>query len=90
MSAEHTPAEVFPPGEYIMDELKERGWSREDLAELIESPVQLVNEIIAGQGAITPETAEGLSAAFGTSVQFWMNMESVYRSSQARTKTPTP
>ena len=85
MSAEHMPAEVFPPGEFIKDEIEERGWTQEYLAELLGSPVQLVNEIIAGKCAITVKTAQGLSAAFGTSAQFWMNMESMYRSSQAPT-----
>ena len=85
MSAEHMPAEVFPPGEFIKDEIEERGWTQEYLAELLGSPVQLVNEIIMGEHSITPETAQALSSAFGTSVQFWMNMESMYRSSQAPT-----
>ena len=85
MSAEHTPAEVFPPGEFIKDEIEERGWTQEELAEILGSPVQLVNEIIAGKRSITVETANGLSSAFGTSAQFWMNLESMYRSSQAPT-----
>ena len=88
MSAEHMPAEVFPPGEYIKDEIEERGWTQEELAEILGSPVQLVNEIIAGKRSITVETAKGLSTVFGTSAQFWMNLESMYRSSQARTRAP--
>ena len=35
MSAEHMPAEVFPPGEFIKDEIEERGWTQEYLAELL-------------------------------------------------------
>jgi addiction module HigA family antidote len=77
--AEHTPAEVFPPGEYIRDELEARGWTQVDLAFIIGRPLQTVNEIVAGRKAITPETARGLAEAFGTSAEVWMNLESVYR-----------
>jgi len=78
------PAEVFPPGEYLAEELEVRGWSQTELAEILGRPARLVNEIIAGKRAITPETAKGLSAAFGTSPEFWMNLETSYQLSKAR------
>lgn len=78
------PAEVFPPGEYVRDELEARGWSQTDLAEILGRPFRLVNEIIAGKRAITPETAKGLGEAFGTGPQFWMNLETVFRLSKAK------
>ena len=73
------PAEVFPPGEFIRDELEARDWTQSDLAEILGRPFRLVNEIIAAKRAITPETAEGLGEAFGTTAQFWMNLETSYR-----------
>ncbi len=73
------PAEVFPPGEYLKDELEERDWTQADLAEIIGRPIQLVNEIITGKRGITPETAKGLAAAFGTSAEIWLNLETAYR-----------
>ena len=72
-------AEVFPPGEYIKDEIEARGWSQADLAEILGRPVQVINEIIAAKKAITPETALGLGEAFGTGAQFWLNVENTYR-----------
>lgn len=72
-------AEVFPPGEFIKEELEARDWAQDDLAEVLGRPTRLVNELIAGKRGITPETAKGLGEAFGTSAQFWMNMESSYR-----------
>src|SRR4051794_22114828 len=78
------PAEVFPPGEYLAEELEARGWSQTELADILGRPPRVVNEIIAGKRAITPETAKGLSAAFGTSPQFWMNLETAYQLSKAR------
>lgn len=79
-----TPAEVFPPGDFIKEELEARGWTQEDLAEILGRNTRLVNEIITGKRGITPETAKGLGDVFGTGAQFWMNLESAYRLSQVR------
>lgn len=76
------PAEVFPPGDFLRDELEERGWTQADLAEIVGRPVGTVNEIIKGKRKITPETARGLSSALGTSAEFWMNLESAYQLSK--------
>ncbi len=81
-----TPAEVFPPGEFIKDELIEREWTQGDLAEILGRPAQAVNEIVAGKKAITPETARGLGDAFGTGPDVWLNLENAFRLSQ----TPPP
>lgn len=80
---ERRPVEVFPPGEFIREELESRGWTQDDLAEILGRPLRLVNEIITGKRGITPETAKGLGEAFGTSAQLWMNLESGYRLSLA-------
>jgi HTH-type transcriptional regulator/antitoxin HigA len=72
-------AEVFPPGEFIRDELKEREWTQSDLAVVMGRPLTVLNEIITGKRAVTPETATELGAAFGTSAEFWLNLESLYR-----------
>lgn len=78
------PAEVFAPGEFLREELEARGWSQTELAEILGRPPRLINEIIAGKRAITPETAKGLAAAFGTSAEFWMNLETSYQLSKAQ------
>jgi HTH-type transcriptional regulator / antitoxin HigA len=78
------PAEVFPPGDFLAEELDARGWSQTELAEILGRPHRLVNEIIAGKRAITPETAKGLAAAFGASAQYWMNLETTYQLSKAQ------
>lgn len=73
------PAEVFPPGEFIRDELEARGWIQEDLAAILDCSARLVSEIISGKRSVTPSTARGLAQAFGTSAQLWMNLESAYQ-----------
>lgn len=85
---ERRPAEVFPPGEFIKEELEARGWTQTDLAEILGRPFQLVNDIITGKRAVTPETAKGLGDAFGTGAEFWLNLESIYRLN--RIKNPDP
>lgn len=79
---ERTPAEVFPPGDVIKEELEERGWSQAELADIMGRPPRVVSEIISGKRAITPETAKGLGAAFGTSATLWMNLEGIYQLSK--------
>jgi HTH-type transcriptional regulator/antitoxin HigA len=75
----HPVAEVFPPGLFIREELEARGWSQRDLAEILGRPSQAVNAIINGHKQITPRTARELEAAFGSSAEFWLNLEMVYR-----------
>lgn len=82
--AERMPAEVFPPGEFIREELEARGWTQTDLAEILGRPLRTVNEVITGKRSITPETATGLGDAFGTGPQLWMNLESSYQLSQVK------
>jgi HTH-type transcriptional regulator/antitoxin HigA len=81
---ERIPAVIFPPGEFLKEELEARGWTQEDLADILDRPQRTINEIITGKRGITPETAKGLGDAFGTGAQFWMNLESAYRLSLTR------
>lgn len=81
-----TPAEVFTPGEFIRDELDERGWTQADLAKITGRPLPTINLIINGKTSITPETAIELSNAFSTSAQFWLNLETAYQLSKIEAK----
>lgn len=78
------PAEVFPPGEFLREELEARNWSQQELADILDRPPRLISELIAGKRAITPETAKGLAEAFGTSPDYWMNLESQYQLSKVK------
>jgi HTH-type transcriptional regulator / antitoxin HigA len=77
--SERVPAEAFPPGEYLKDEIEERGWTQEELAAIIGRPPAVINQIISGKRGISPETAREIGAALGTSAMYWMNLEAAYR-----------
>jgi HTH-type transcriptional regulator / antitoxin HigA len=79
-------AETFPPGEFIREELEARGWTPGHLAQIMNCPVRLVNELVAGKKRITPETARALATAFGDDDSlYWMNLDSAHRLEQAGT-----
>jgi addiction module HigA family antidote len=75
MTNARTPAEVFPPGDFIRKELEARHWTQSDLAAVLGRPLPAVNEIINGKKRITAETAKALALAFGTSAELWLNLE---------------
>ena len=79
-----TSPEAFMPGEYLKDELEARAWTQTEFAEIIGRPPRVVNEIIAGKRGITPDTANELAAALGTSAQLWLNLETAYQLARAR------
>jgi HTH-type transcriptional regulator / antitoxin HigA len=76
--------DLFPPGEFIRDELLARNWTQEDLADILGRPSKMVSQVISGQKRITTQTAQELAAAFGTSAEVWLNLESAYRLSVER------
>lgn len=81
---DNLPAETFPPGEYLRDEIAARGWTQTTLATILDKPLYTVNRIINGKKAITPEMAIKLGAAFGNSAQLWMNLETAWQLSEVR------
>lgn len=80
---ERVPAEVFPPGEFLRDELEARGWTQTEFAEILGRPIRTVNEILMGKRGITAGTAKEISAALGTSAAFWLNLEAAYQLSRS-------
>lgn len=73
-----TLAEAFPAGEYLADELAERGWTQAEFAEILGRPPQFISEIIAGKKEITRDSAAQIGAALGTGAQMWLNLQDSY------------
>src|SRR4051794_37653472 len=71
-------AEVFPVGEFLADELDERGWSQAEFAEILGRPAQFVSEIVSGKKEITRDSAAQIGAALGTSAELWLNLQNAY------------
>jgi antitoxin HigA-1 len=57
------------------------------LAEHIGVPVKRINEIIRRKCGVTPETAWLFVQAFGTTPQFWVNLQANYELASARPKS---
>ena len=66
------------PGETLREDLKELGMSAAELARRIEVPVNRVTEILNGRRAVTGDTALRLGRFFGTSGEFWLNLQKLY------------
>ena len=66
------------PGEHLAEELKELGMSAAELARKLDVPTNRITGILKGQRAITGDTALRLSHFFGTSAEFWLNLQSLY------------
>jgi addiction module HigA family antidote len=66
------------PGEILAQELEEIEVSPTELARQLRVPANRVTQIIQGRRAITGDTALRLGHWFGTSAQFWLNLQSAY------------
>jgi addiction module HigA family antidote len=66
------------PGEVLADELQEIGLTPTELARQIKVPANRVTQIIHGRRGITGDTALRFGHWFGTSAQFWLNLQSAY------------
>jgi addiction module HigA family antidote len=66
------------PGEILADELKEVGVTPSALARQMDVPANRISEIIRGRRSISGDTALRLGHWFGTTPQFWINLQTAY------------
>jgi addiction module HigA family antidote len=74
------------PGEHLTEELNELRMSAAELARKLEVPTNRITGILNGQRAITGDTALRLAHFFGTSAEFWLNLQSLYELRMAQRK----
>jgi antitoxin HigA-1 len=74
------------PGEHLAQELKELNMSAAELARKIAVPTNRVTQILNGTRSITGDTALRLAHFYGTSAQFWLNLQSLYDLRRAQEK----
>jgi addiction module HigA family antidote len=67
------------PGDTLREDfLKPLGLSANRLAMELMTPVTRINDIVRGKRAVTADTALRLARYFGTTPQFWMNLQANY------------
>lgn len=75
------------PGEHLAEELEALGISAAELARNLAVPTNRVTQILHGTRSITGDTALRLAHFFGTTAQFWLNLQGLYDLRRAQTKT---
>lgn len=74
------------PGEHLAEELEALEMSAAELARKLGVPTNRVTQILNGTRSITGDTALRLGHFFGTSAQFWLNLQSLYDLRRAQEK----
>jgi antitoxin HigA-1 len=75
------------PGEHLAEQLEELGLSAAELARNLKVPTNRITQILKGQRAVTGDTALRLGHFFGTSPEFWLNLQKIYELRLAEKKT---
>ena len=80
-----TPNWRVHPGEILREEfLKPMGISAYELAKRLHVPAPRVNDIVLERRGISADTAIRLSCFFGTTEQFWLNLQGAYEISRIK------
>jgi addiction module HigA family antidote len=74
------------PGEHLAEQLKELGMSAAELGRQLKVPTNRITGILNGQRAITGDSALRLAHFFGTSPEFWLNLQKLYELRLAEAK----
>src|SRR6202051_5391661 len=70
--------QAIHPGEHLAEQLEALKMSAAELARQLKVPTNRVTGILNGQRAVTGDTALRLGHFFGTSAEFWLNLQSLY------------
>ena len=74
------------PGEHLAEELNALRMSAAELARQLDVPTNRITEILNARRAITGDTALRLAHFFGTTAEFWLNLQSLYEIRLAQQK----
>src|SRR5215213_1515701 len=80
------PITAIHPGEHLAEELEELGMSAAELGRKLNVPTNRITGILNGQRAITGDSALRLAHFFGTSADFWLNLQKLYELRLAEAK----
>lgn len=68
------------PGEILREEMEERDLYPNALAQALDIPVNRIIVILNGQRGVSQDTARRLSRYFGTTQEFWLNLQKTWES----------
>lgn len=74
------------PGEHLAEQLGELGMSAAELGRQLKVPTNRITGILNGQRAVTGDSALRLAHFFGTSAEFWLNLQKIYELRLAEAK----
>ena|ERR1700722_6755067 len=80
------PVTAIHPGEHLAEELEALDMSAAELARKLDVPTNRVTQILNGTRSITGDSALRLGHFFGTSPQFWLNLQTLYELRLAQQK----
>ena len=66
------------PGEILKDEVAEAGMTANAFAQALHVPANRITAIINGNRSITADTALRIAKFFGTTPEFWLNLQIAY------------
>ncbi len=72
------PIPAIHPGEHLAEELRELHMSAAELARQLGVPTNRITGILNGRRSITGDTALRLAHFFGTTPEFWLNLQGLY------------
>jgi addiction module HigA family antidote len=75
------------PGKYLAEQLREMEISAAELARQLKVPTNRITEIMNGERALTGDSALRLGHFFGTSAEFWLNLQKLYELRLAEEKS---
>ena len=75
---------VKTPGQAIQDALDERGWTHNDLAQILGRHRPEITDLVSGKRGITPAVAVALGAALGCPPEYWLAIDAKYRLSRTQ------
>lgn len=79
-----TPEQKIHPGRILVRELKARGITQNQLAQMLSRPEKWVSELVTGKKSIVAKSALDLELALGIHAQNWMNLQTQFDLSEAR------
>lgn len=89
MAEKRHPLPLILPGQVLKEDLDDVGISMNRLARDIRVPMNRVSAIVNGKRAITADTALRLARYFGTSAQYWINLQTAYELQAAEREMKT-